>query len=436
MTEKANTEMQIEQKKWYKNTIVIIGLISAFVGAIYGVIQIFESSLFKPKKILTNIEIILDSSASMNESFDGSIKWEAAVKAVEKNLILISNSDNLSFRKFGGNCESSDNTKLVVPFGVNNKTAVMNILSEKDIKGKTTLVEAIVAATGDFNNSELFSGDDVLNSIIVITGGGDLCNPNPAWVISKRLRDRFEVSFQLIGMGLSDKQKSDFKENFKTKEDVDVVFADTHEELQRVFEDSLVEAHAPSTQTDDTTNRDEEIIQPEHPNAITKFRYTSKKIINKETVKSMLIEQNFFCEEYYSNKEYCNPSGSGFDNNFEKKNNGQVVYDHASGLTWQQSGSDHHMTYDQAEAYLAKLNSDQFAGHNDWRLPTLEEAMSLMETSKKNGMYIDQVFDSTQLFIWTADAISASIAWTVFFNSGYCFGGDFIFNYVYVRAVR
>jgi hypothetical protein len=59
------------------NTKAIITMVSVFAGAVYGVIQILESSLFKPKKVLPNIEIVLDRSDSMNESFDGSTKWQA-----------------------------------------------------------------------------------------------------------------------------------------------------------------------------------------------------------------------------------------------------------------------------------------------------------------------------------------------------------------------
>ena len=68
--------------------------------------------------------------------------------------------------------------------------------------------------------------------------------------------------------------------------------------------------------------------------------------------------------------------------------------DYASSLMWQQSGADKYMEYEKAKEYVDQLNRDQFAGYSDWRLPTLEETMSLMEPTKnKNGLYIDPLFD-------------------------------------------
>jgi hypothetical protein len=49
--------------------------------------------------------------------------------------------------------------------------------------------------------------------------------------------------------------------------------------------------------------------------------------------------------------------------------------------------------------------------YNDWRLPTLEEAVSLLESDKKNGLFIAPVFDKWQSSIWTGNSDSPVIAW-------------------------
>ncbi|MCP4265916.1 MAG: DUF1566 domain-containing protein [Candidatus Brocadiaceae bacterium] len=172
---------------------------------------------------------------------------------------------------------------------------------------------------------------------------------------------------------------------------------------------------------------------------ITKFRSYPRERLSIPSVKAMLKKYNFPCTCFYATQAYCNPDGSGFDNKFEKKNNGQVVHDYASGLMWQQSGSTKEITYKTAKTYVAKLNSDQFAGYNDWRLPSIEEAMTLVEPYRKNGdTYIDSVFDKTQSWIWTSDLNNASFAWVVLFNDAWCYGYaiDYDPAHIYVRAVR
>jgi hypothetical protein len=103
---------------------------------------------------------------------------------------------------------------------------------------------------------------------------------------------------------------------------------------------------------------------------------------------------------------------------------GEVVLDRATGLTWQKSGSLNYVTYEDAQAYIKQLNTQKFAGYNDWRLPTIPELMSLLEPTQKNGdLFIDPVFDKTQKWCWSVDTRmkgegSADSAWRVGFYGG------------------
>jgi hypothetical protein len=111
-------------------------------------------------------------------------------------------------------------------------------------------------------------------------------------------------------------------------------------------------------------------------------------------------------------------------------NGDKVVIDHATGLMWYQSDAEGVLGLDRAKAWVRSL-SRGYAGYHDWRLPTVEEAASLLESSKNAGnLYIDTVFDVTQSGIWTGDeednllesrlSIDGSeAAWLVDFRSGY-----------------
>jgi hypothetical protein len=96
------------------------------------------------------------------------------------------------------------------------------------------------------------------------------------------------------------------------------------------------------------------------------------------------------------------------------------------------------MPYVKTREYIQALNRDKFAGFNNWRLPTLEEAMSLMKPKKMNAdLYIDPVFDTRQWCIWTVDRspVGSREAWLVYFSSGSCNWFHIVSNN-YVRAVR
>ncbi len=135
---------------------------------------------------------------------------------------------------------------------------------------------------------------------------------------------------------------------------------------------------------------------------------------------------------------YRNPDGKGIKHQYKtvRRRGEKLVVDHATGLTWQQSGSEDVMDYADAEKYIQDLNSQNFGGYSDWRLPTLEEAMALMEPQRnKDGLHIDKVFYKKQLWIWTSSKPSAGVAWYVYFLYGYCYTYGVHLD-IYVRAVR
>jgi len=84
----------------------------------------------------------------------------------------------------------------------------------------------------------------------------------------------------------------------------------------------------------------------------------------------------------------------------------RVVIDHSTGLMWQQSGS-MRAPPDQVDRYLEQLNRQRYAGFADWRLPTIEELLSLVEATGDNkGVFVGAEFDPAQVLCLSADALS------------------------------
>jgi serine/threonine protein kinase len=134
--------------------------------------------------------------------------------------------------------------------------------------------------------------------------------------------------------------------------------------------------------------------------------------LNTDEVTALLKKRGFFDKEK-NNK-------GNFFNNFKAKtiSGDPVVIDHATNLVWHPSGSSNPMIFKEAKKWAQELNQKSYAGYSDWRLPTLEEAASLLETDKKNDLYLDTLFSREQPWIWTGDPSGKKWTWTVNFKDG------------------
>jgi len=113
----------------------------------------------------------------------------------------------------------------------------------------------------------------------------------------------------------------------------------------------------------------------------------------------------------------------------------KVVIDHATGLMWHASGSNEYMKRKEVKKWIRGFNRNSYAGHYDWRVPTVEEAASLLEGSERSsGLFIDTAFDKKQRWIWTGDSCSSGGMWRVYFDDGYVDWGDV--SLLFVRPVR
>ena len=181
-------------------------------------------------------------------------------------------------------------------------------------------------------------------------------------------------------------------------------------------------------------------FQPEKTASITRLFRSTPKELSVADVKTMLKKYDFYCKEGDWNKDYSNPNGHGFVNQLELKTiqSDNVVMDHASGLMWQQSGSSEKMTFEAAKKWITDFNQQSYAGYHDWRLPTLEEAMSLIQPKGRNrDLHVDPKFDANQRRIWTSDQVyGESWAWVAGFGGGSCYDHYFDDDTHYLRAVR
>jgi hypothetical protein len=143
----------------------------------------------------------------------------------------------------------------------------------------------------------------------------------------------------------------------------------------------------------------------------------------KEGELAGLIKRSGLFERRYNPE--ANAEGYLVDNG-----DGLTVTDRTTKLMWQRGGSDIN-SIRTIQSWIGELNMSNFAGHNDWRLPTFEEALSLAVKAKNSKeLYLHRCFSAGQPFIFTSDKRNPGGHWfidyaqaRVFWASGFNPGG-------------
>ncbi len=110
-----------------------------------------------------------------------------------------------------------------------------------------------------------------------------------------------------------------------------------------------------------------------------------------------------------------NPGGS-YQKHLVDNGDGLVVTDLVSGLMWQREGSDINSIRTVLN-WIEDLNTKRFGGYDDWRLPTIDEGLSLLEKTKNSkGLYVHHCFSAEQPFIFTSDQRKPGGYWYIDFT--------------------
>lgn len=137
------------------------------------------------------------------------------------------------------------------------------------------------------------------------------------------------------------------------------------------------------------------------------------EIINDDTIEPLIKRWNFF-------DSAINPQGQ-FENALVDNGDRLTVTDERTGVMWQRGGLDI-ASIRTMQRRIQQLNRDGFAGFHDWRLPTMEEAMSLMESQVNNkGVHLNNCFSKEQPFIFVAAQRRPGGYWFVDYKQGRAF---------------
>lgn len=136
-------------------------------------------------------------------------------------------------------------------------------------------------------------------------------------------------------------------------------------------------------------------------------------IINDGDIDAIVKKWNFFEAELH-------PDGQ-FDNALVDGGDLSVLIDLKTSLMWQRGGLDI-ASIRTMRREIENLNGTGFAGFSDWRLPTMEEALSLIEPQKNSkDVYLNPAFSKEQPFIFVAAQRKPGGYWFVDYKQGRAF---------------
>jgi TPR repeat protein len=114
-------------------------------------------------------------------------------------------------------------------------------------------------------------------------------------------------------------------------------------------------------------------------------------------------------------------SGGGGPHRYEVQNAAglRLIFDRATNLVWTRQQNLVKMNLEKSIQWIESLNRVEYGGIRHWRLPTVEEAASLLKKNAGNGDgFLDAIFGEDVRVIWTGDSLVKSESWVVDFQNG------------------
>lgn len=153
--------------------------------------------------VKTRILFLLDGSGSMLASWEGKqTRMDIAKKLLAETVDSLQEKANieLALRVYGhlhpSRYQHCKDSRLEVPFGINNHSQIKQKLQEIDPKGTTPIAYSLEQSAGDFPTTS-----NVRNIIIVITDGLESCGGDPCAVSVALQRKQVFLKPFIIALG-------------------------------------------------------------------------------------------------------------------------------------------------------------------------------------------------------------------------------------------
>jgi Ca-activated chloride channel family protein len=178
---------------------------------LFIVLCFFGFSQKKPIAKQTRILFVFDASKSMIAKHDNTTRMDGAKNLFFKFIDSLSKDKSLQFalRMYGhtvkyppGDCKDS---KLIVPFGMNNTTLIKQKVLAATPTGITPIEHSLTESANDFKDNK------TNNIVILITDGIEECGGDPCNARQKLMEKGIIFKPFIIGIGLTPEQIKTFE---------------------------------------------------------------------------------------------------------------------------------------------------------------------------------------------------------------------------------
>lgn len=173
--------------------------------------SVFFGQVKKTETSITRVLFVFDASKSMKTKHGNKTRIVGAKELFYNFLDSLSKQRNIEFalRMYGhtvkyppGDCKDS---KLVVPFGRNNKAIIKSKVEAAQPTGITPIEHSLTESANDFPDNK------AVNMIILITDGIEECGGDPCAARQKLLEKGIVFKPFIIGIGLTPEQIKTFE---------------------------------------------------------------------------------------------------------------------------------------------------------------------------------------------------------------------------------
>ena len=97
----------------------------------------------------------------------------------------------------------------------------------------------------------------------------------------------------------------------------------------------------------------------------------------------------------------------------------ETMADRATGLVWQLRGTPYPLSFNEALAYVEALNTQGFQGYRHWRLPTVNELLSVLPDAAGTALFLHKPASQAVKWLWSCDRHGHHESWYVNMDMGF-----------------